>query len=376
MTPGIMPVRPLPAVHQAWPGSRDVSRRPQVAVPVQVLPPSAPPSPEPSALCMRPNLQLPQDLLCRIQGVVTDMEKSVADERQRSPGPQFACLACNCALTSDASYCDRCGRRQAVAEGPDLVRNLGERLENLQTQREAAEQRAEQLASLRKIVSEGRHQHMTHYLSLSDGGFALRKRDDGSSSNRTESTGSVANEDEQLQRAVSEVEANFASELSTLGASRAEGRLHDRLQVLLKAVLHREQLAEARLKEQREATRNAEMDLKALEESSERVIEDCRKLQARVKELEHHETNSHHHLGRANDLEERLQEHQRHLESSRAREAALKEEMLGTEEAVRRHHMSRKALELESEEMRISLLQRQSEVEDLREQLAEAKESS
>ncbi|CAJ1331863.1 unnamed protein product [Effrenium voratum] len=128
----------------------------------QVLPPSAPPSPDWG----------PQDLLCRIQGVVTDMEKSVADERQRSPGPQFACLACNCALTSDASYCDRCGRRQAVAEGPDLVRNLGERLENLQTQREAAEQRAEQLASLRKIVSEGRHQHMTHYLSLSDGGFA------------------------------------------------------------------------------------------------------------------------------------------------------------------------------------------------------------
>ncbi|CAJ1331864.1 unnamed protein product [Effrenium voratum] len=97
------------------------------------------------------------------------------------------------------------------------------------------------------------------------------------------------------------------------------------------------------------------MDLKALEESSERVIEDCRKLQARVKELEHHETNSHHHLGRANDLEERLQEHQRHLESSRAREAALKEEMLGTEEAVRRHHMSRKAGPWDSELRRLEL---------------------
>lgn len=337
-------------------------------------------------------VKLPEDLLSRIEGVVTDMEKNVAEE-QRLRTSQFACSACGAALSSDTGFCDRCGRRQDVdhsAEG-DLVQSLGRRLESLEQRREAAEQRAGQLVELRRLVAEGRHkQYLTHFMTLDDQGFDLHKIENGSAIS-TQSTGSnevKSAEDSQLHAALAQVEDAFSEELNFLGVSGAESRLHERLEKLLKAVLHRESVAEARLKEQRKLTQTAESELQALEESSQKVLEDCRMLQARVRDLEHHETTSQRHHERATELEERVKEHSRLLDLARSREAALKEEIQEAEETSRRFQASSarkavdkerlEALEQENEELRdLSLRQTQraqKQIEELQAELATAKE--
>eukprot|EP00439_Symbiodinium_sp_Y106_P013117 s2878_g1.t3 len=163
------------------------------------------------------------------------------------------------------------------------------------------------------------HQPGSHYLSLSDDlAFSLRKRGDGESAagslTTVVTTGSDEVAGEQADQALAEVEAKFAEELGSLGEAGAEARLHDRLQLLLKAVLHRERvveeptctnqalrlmvpsqyniwcLAEERLQVERDTAKAAESDLQELEDSSRKVVKDCRALQARVHELEHHET--------------------------------------------------------------------------------------
>jgi len=337
-------------------------------------------------------VNLPDDLLSRIEGVVTDMEKNVAEE-QRIRTSEFACSHCGAALGADARYCDRCGQRQDVdhsAEG-DLVRSLGERLETLEHRREVAEQRAGQLVELRRLVAEGRHkQYLTHFMTMDDHGFDFHKIENGSVIS-TQSTGSnevKSAQDQQLQAALRQVEDAFAQELNVVGAAGAESRLHERLETLLKAVLHRESVAEERLKEQRELTKTAESELQALEESSQRVLEDCRMLQARVRDLEHHETTSQRHHDRATELEDRVKEHSRLLELARTREAALKEEIQEAEETSRRFQASSarkaidkerlEALEQENEELRdLSLRQQQraqKQFEELHQELAQAKE--
>eukprot|EP00435_Cladocopium_sp_Y103_P074181 s120_g47.t1 len=129
------------------------------------------------------------------------------------------------------------------------------------------------------------HPQMTEDLHKIENGSAISTQSTGS--NEVKSA-----EDSQLHAALAQVEDAFSEELNFLGVSGAESRLHERLEKLLKAVLHRESVAEARLKEQRKLTQTAESELQALEESSQKVLEDCRMLQARVRDLEHHETSS------------------------------------------------------------------------------------
>jgi len=286
---------------------------------------------------------MPHELLSRIEGVVTEMERSVAEEqRWATQRPEVKCHPCGTALSPDASFCHRCGNpRHDEPEGPDVVQTLGQRLEALDARREAAERRANHLQQLRRIVAEGRHhQPGSHYLSLSDDlAFSLRKRGDGESAagslTTVVTTGSDEVAGEQADQALAEVEAKFAEELGSLGEAGAEARLHDRLQLLLKAVLHRERVVEERLQVERDTAKAAESDLQELEDSSRKVVEDCRALQARVHELEHHETQSRTHGLRVTELEERLQEQSRLLESARAREVALREEIQDGEETNR-----------------------------------------
>lgn len=286
---------------------------------------------------------MPQELLSRIEGVVTEMERSVAEEQRWAPQrPEVKCHPCGSALDPDASFCHRCGNpRHDEPEGPDVVQTLGQRLEALDAKREAAERRANHLQQLRRIVAEGRHhQPGSHYLSLSDDmAFSLRKRGDGESAagslTTVVTTGSDEVAGEQADQALAEVEAKFAEELGSLGEAGAEARLHDRLQLLLKAVLHRERVVEERLQVERDTAKAAESDLQELEDSSRKVVEDCRALQARVYELEHHETQSRTHGLRVTELEERLQEQSRLLDSARAREVALREEIQDAEETNR-----------------------------------------
>ncbi|CAK8987809.1 unnamed protein product [Durusdinium trenchii] len=381
MPPRITPVGPLwtpvsgpmPPVQLPWPGPGSGSGEPQL----QILPPMPRVGKEslalgtfhPSTLSPR-KFNLPEDLLSRIEGVVTNMEKNVAEE-QRLRISEAVCSSCGAALTGDARFCDRCGRQQVDhAPEDDLVQNLAQRLESLESRRQVAEQRATQLEELRRLVAEGRHkQYLTHFITLDDHGFDLQKRENGSAAS-TQSTGSrevKSAEDSQLHAALAQVEDAFTEELNVLGVAGAESRLHERLERLLKAVLHRESVAEARLKEQRELTHAAERELQVLEETSQKVLEDCRLLQARVRELEHHETNSHHHRQHATELEERVKEHSRLLELAHTREAAFREDIQKVE-----------ALEQENEELRelhIRQQQRaQEQLDELQEELARAKE--
>ncbi|CAK8988578.1 unnamed protein product [Durusdinium trenchii] len=294
MPPRITPVGPLwtpvsgpmPPVQLPWPGPGSGSGEPQL----QILPPMPRVGKEslalgtfhPSTLSPR-KFNLPEDLLSRIEGVVTNMEKNVAEE-QRLRISEAVCSSCGAALTGDARFCDRCGRQQVDhAPEDDLVQNLAQRLESLESRRQVAEQRATQLEELRRLVAEGRHkQYLTHFITLDDHGFDLQKRENGSAAS-TQSTGSrevKSAEDSQLHAALAQVEDAFTEELNVLGVAGAESRLHERLERLLKAVLHRESVAEARLKEQRELTHAAERELQVLEETSQKVLEDCRLLQA------------------------------------------------------------------------------------------------
>mmetsp|Transcript_78648 Transcript_78648/g.138688 ORF Transcript_78648/g.138688 Transcript_78648/m.138688 type:complete len:976 (-) Transcript_78648:110-3037(-) len=387
---------------------RDTRR---VAVPVQVVAtPSAPSSVRPSpakeqipvhAVSTAPLLvsnslsmgaAVPESLLARIESVVSEMELDMTAERRHVPT----------------------GREEVSV---DL---LGQRLQALEKQRQAAELRSGQLAELRMIVA-GRGQNGSH--SISEDSLALRRKgrhgkEDGEASIgeshniSTVLTGSEVEDEADAQAAedlLTQLEERFKEERNQLGLgeSGASLRFHERLQQVMQAMLHKERVAEEHSVQQSQVAeaatqeqRATESDLQALEQHSETVLADCRALQARVKELEETCSGSgYRHAKRASELEEKLksadaveqelraelEEMMKQLELTRAKEAALHEE-LSQSQADCQHLTSKgaaekdrlKVLERDHEDM-IAIHARQQQllkqqVVDLQKELAETQE--
>eukprot|EP00931_Biecheleriopsis_adriatica_P079294 TRINITY_DN5269_c0_g1_i1.p1 TRINITY_DN5269_c0_g1~~TRINITY_DN5269_c0_g1_i1.p1 ORF type:complete len:1210 (+),score=328.81 TRINITY_DN5269_c0_g1_i1:460-3630(+) len=284
------------------------------------------------------------------------------------------CEKCGNLFMADSNFCRQCGwKREVVIDSVDA---LGQRLAALEKQREAAELRSSHLTELRRIVSEGRQQN---FLSLSDDSFALRKKgrggkEDGEASvadtynMSTVLTGSEEEEevDAQAAEVLAELESKFLEELETAGDSSARSRLHDRLQSLMQALLRRERAMEDRIAEHQAAVeehrlaaeaagdsqRSAEQDLRVLEEHSQTVLNDCRALQARLQQLEHSNAcekavreATEELEDKTKDLEETLQRQRQEfemqlqdkdklLEISHAREAGLQEELAQLESSL------------------------------------------
>eukprot|EP00930_Biecheleria_cincta_P015565 TRINITY_DN12936_c0_g3_i1.p1 TRINITY_DN12936_c0_g3~~TRINITY_DN12936_c0_g3_i1.p1 ORF type:complete len:1310 (-),score=261.89 TRINITY_DN12936_c0_g3_i1:681-4541(-) len=419
---------------QSSPMSRTASRR-QVAVPVQVVASSCADisgrtSPQKehtsfgnsfavadtSAILRYPAPNaatvMPVNLLSRIEGVVAEIEKGVQEDQKHGRTTYGSGVA---------------SERQASIS----VDVLGERLRALEKQREAAELRSHHLADLRRVVTEGIAVPVPpsqQTFSISEESSAFRRKgrhakDDGDVSvGGSHNISTVLSDDEdydqmQAMDLLTQFEDKFSEELEAMGDNGARLKLHERLRMLMQAMLQRERTAEERLAEQEavarqqqlaaeaseEARANAEEDLRVLEERSLIVLDDCRTLQARVKELEHPGSSTHH--KRISELQTTLEEksaaledHQRHrqhqerdlelmrkhiedqsnlLELAKAKEAAFHDETAQLQGSLKQavaDNERLRASEREHHEVLASHNRLQQQMEGMQSELAENQE--
>ncbi|CAE8611081.1 unnamed protein product [Polarella glacialis] len=294
---------------------------------------------------------MPDGLLARIEGVVAKMEREIDAECRSLPASPE--IQGDGGVEVSTSACE--------------VDWLGQRLKAMEKEHEVAELRSQHLADLRRTVAEGRNRESSsHYLSLSSDSSvavansaayiqALKSRksrlskDDGEMSiggshNISTVMGGSDDDDEEeedgqgIEGVLAELQQCIAEEFAAVGDQGGPAaRLLDQLQGFAKAILRREGFvrrrvleAEAVAEEQRQAAaaamevqKSVEADLRALEEHSCKVLDDCRELQARLKELEQgcsrdrdHALEGQQARSRCEDLELQLQEKHKELEET------------------------------------------------------------
>lgn len=424
---------------QSSPASRSTSRR-QVAVPVQVVTTSSvvnsgKTSPQKeqtsfgnsfavadtSAILRQPGSNpatvMPVNLFSRIEGVVAEIEKGVQEDQRNGNTISGSGVA-------------------SEGQASISVDVLGERLRALEKQREAAELRSHHLADLRRVVTDGFPGPSSQQAySLSEESSAFRRKgrlgkdDCDVSVGGSHNISTVLSDDEdydqpQAMDLLAQFEDKFAEELESMGENGARLRLHDRLRMLMQAMLQRERRAEELLAEQEavarqhqvaakaaeEARTNAEEDLRVLEQHSFTVLEDCRTLQARVKELEQSGAGDHHsrtsesraaleenatafeHRQRHRDhhgtellqreqelalMTQQIEDHSNSLELAKAKEAALHDESAQLQDRLNQLAMENERLrasEREHHEVIASHSRLQQQMEVLRSEHAENQE--
>lgn len=200
------------------------------------------------------HLLMPENLVARIDRIVTDIECELADDlpRSRSPGK----------------------RMPSALAGETAVDRLDGQLWALERQREICDKRHLRLAELRRVVAEGQSEKFDDVLEPGV--------------NNSEEHGARAGLHGPLKMSKLNMD-HVASEKLRNANGLEQDTLHRHARALQEQLQEVEQVVEHERRSKLEAVEarsSAEMDLKTCEENSRQVLYDCRVLQAKVRDMQ------------------------------------------------------------------------------------------
>ncbi|CAE7345740.1 unnamed protein product [Symbiodinium natans] len=343
--------------------------QPAMSVPnIQVLPPSEPEPPQ----------NFSEDLIKRIDGVVTEMERELSDDLAACVKSPLNELKTGVKVEFGGATQDE----DVTGDNESTLDWIDKQIRAIEQRREACELRQNHLSDLRRLVADGeRGQVSGRRLIRDEGLYAGPPEDvDAAGNSPSQRLSNLEAEHEELKKQVEserlellKVRSNLEmecerrlEEVRVLADSVQEGRqraiaaeeaanqrakeagfqvqvLQDRLREA-EATLERER-QQFRVAQEAQAVAGA--DLRQLEENSRAVLADCRALQQKVRELE---------LERAAFLEVQAKSEE-DRKAMIVRISQFEEEKSRDMESVLQHHREqwREAANRESEQMRASI---------------------